>query len=77
MQFCWGWAVVWLGSLLNFFSFFFLFSSALFEWCLIALIWKRSSDDYGHFAQVGGGMAVMGRGVSAPASAGILERGLV
>lgn len=34
---------------------------------MLSLIWKRSDDDYGHFAPVGEGMAVMGRGVGAPA----------
>lgn len=60
-----------------FFFLFFLSSSALFEWCLISLIWKRSDDDYGCVAQVGEGVAVMGRGVSAPASARISEQGVV
>ena len=54
-----------------FFFFFPFFSFALFEWCLISLIWKRSSDDYGCVAQVRERTAVMGRGVSALASAKI------
>lgn len=59
-----------------FLLFFFLFSSALFEWCLISLVWQRSDDD-SCLAQVGEVMAVMSRGVGTPASTRILEGGLV